>query len=164
MFHATMVLSVIGIVPLLLWMHCQHAGTAFYWHAILLLPLSLAAWGCWIILGKRIWRDVTRALAGDTLHNGIPHHGLLIVVASQFLLLAGLWIVQVVISVNMKIETAAIVFTVANVVTNFLQIGGVWLMCRVERGYCMVIDNNLSTCADDLEAETSAEIKLTAAV
>ena len=98
------------------------------------------------------------------MHNGIPHHGLLIVVASQFLLLVGLWIVQVVISINMKMETGAIVFTVANVVTNFLQIGGVWLMCRVERGYGTVIDRNLSTSVDDLEAEASAEIKFTAAV
>ncbi len=163
MFHATMALSTIGIVPLLCWMHYQHAATAFYWHAVLLLPLSLAAWGCWIILEKRIWRDVMRARAGETLHNGIPHHGLLIVVASQFLLLVGLWIVQVVISINMKMETGAIVFTVANVVTNFLQIGGVWLMCRVERGCCTVIDRNLSTSSDDLEAEASAEIKLTAA-
>ena len=157
MFHATMALSVLGIGPLLLWMHYQHAMTAFYWHAVLLLPLSLLAWICWIILEKNIWRDVASARAGKALHNGIPHHGLLIVVASQFLLLLGLWIVQVVISINMKMEVGAIVFTVANVVTNFLQIGGVWLMCRVERGYCTVIDKNLSTSSDDLQSGLSAD-------
>lgn len=160
MFHATMALSVIGIVPLLWWMYCQHAFIAFYWHAVLLLPLSLAAWVCWMILGKRIWRDVVRARSGEALHNGIPHHGLLIVVASQFLLLLILWIVQVVISINMKLETGAIVFTVANVITNFLQIGGVWLMCRVERGYCTVIDKNLSTSSEDLELEPSVDSEL----
>lgn len=68
MFHATMVLSVVGIVPLLWWMHDQHAVIAFYWHAILLLPLSVAAWLCWRILETRIWCDVGRARAGDALH------------------------------------------------------------------------------------------------
>jgi Na+/melibiose symporter-like transporter len=156
MFHATMALSVLGIVPLLWWMHYQHVGTAFYWHVVLLLPLSLTAWICWVILEKRIWRDVERARTGEILHNGIPHHGLLIVVASKFLLLLGLWIIQVVICINLKMEVGAIVFTVANVITNFMQIGGVWLMCRVERGYCTVIDKNLSTGVDDLEPEASA--------
>ena len=153
MFHATMALSTIGIVSLLLWMHYRHAGIAFYWHAVLLLPLSLVAWVCWIILEKRIWHDVARAQNGKALHNGIPHHGLLIVVASQFLLLLGLWIVQVVISINMKMETGAIVFTVANVITNFLQIGGVWLMCRVERGYSTKIDVFLAVSEDDKAGE-----------
>jgi len=37
-------------------------------------------------------------------------------------------------------ETGAVVFGLGNVLTNFLLIGCVWLMCRVERGYSVTLD------------------------
>jgi len=139
-FHGIMAVSVIGIVPLLGWMYQCQAMTALFWHAVLLLPLSLLAYWGWLILEKRIHRDIVNAQAGKPLINGIPHHGVLLVAAIKFLLALGLWIVQVVICINLKMETAAIIFTAANVLTDFMLIGGVWLMCRIERGYSNQVD------------------------
>ena len=52
----------------------------------------------------------------------------------------GLWIAQVIITVNLNMETGAIVFSVANVITNFMILGIIQIMCRVERGYSITID------------------------
>jgi hypothetical protein len=148
-FHATMALTAIGVAILMWWMFRHGANTAFYWHAVLMLPLAIASWCAWIILERGIWRDIARVRAGEKPRNGIPHHGMLIIVGSKFLLLLGLWVFQVVISVNHQMELAAIVFTAATIISNFLEIICVWIMCRVERGYSNVIDQRLSISDDD---------------
>jgi MFS family permease len=140
LFNATMALSVLGIPVLAWWMYHKHAMVAFFWSLSLLLPLALAAWLCWKIVERNIRRDIERSVKGEPLRNGIPHHGVLIVVAVKFLLAGGLWIVQVIISINLNLESSAIVFGLANIITDFLLIGGVALMARVERGYSQKID------------------------
>lgn len=87
------------------------------------------------------------------LRNGIPHHGNLMSVSVTFLAALVLWSIQVIVAVNLRLETGAIVFGIANVITNFLLISGVWLMCRIERGYSTQLDTFLSFSADDLKAE-----------
>jgi hypothetical protein len=74
------------------------------------------------------------------LHNGIPHHGVLIVISTKYLIALVVWVSQVAVAVNLNMETGAVVFGLGNVLTNFLLIGCVWLMCRVERGYSVTLD------------------------
>jgi MFS family permease len=149
-FHATMVLSFTGVIVLLLWMRFKAAALAFYWHLNLLLPLAVAAWYMWWMLERGIWRDIARARSSGKLHNGIPHHGVLLIAGIQFFLLTCLWIYQVVISINLKMEMAAVIFTANIILIHFLEIFSVWIMCRVERGYSNIVDENLSISSDDI--------------
>ena len=155
LFDAIMSLSLLGLIPLMWWMLKNHASFAFLWYCILILPLSLAAWIGWKWLERNLRIDMKRARDGEELRYGIPHHGMLIIVAVKFLLAVGIWIPQVVIAINLKMETGAIVFGIGNVITNFLLIGAVWLLARVEYGYSNRIDAFLAISSDDLEEESA---------
>ena len=144
LYHLVMAFSTICILPLMGWMYSIHAMVAFYWHAVLLLPLAAAAWVGWVILEKSIRRDMERSRNNEPLHNGIPHHGVLIVMGIQYLLAVGLWVMEIIMSININQEMSAIVFGVANVITNFLLIGAVWLFARVERGHLVTLDKALA--------------------
>ncbi|MCX6985415.1 MAG: hypothetical protein NT118_11805 [Lentisphaerae bacterium] len=144
LFNAVMAVSAIGILPLMYWMYRKHAMLAFSLHAWLLLPLSLVAWLYWRYVENNIQRDIERSRRGEPLKNGIPHHGVFILVAADFLLVLCLWFVQVVVAINLEMESAAIIFTVANVITNFLLVGSVQLLCRIERGFSLKIDETFS--------------------
>jgi hypothetical protein len=89
-------------------------GTAHSVHrldaAYILLPLSIGAWIYWHWVEHQIRLDVRRARSDQPLHNGIPHHGVLIVAAIQALMTLGLWVVQVVLSIRYRQPTAAIAF------------------------------------------------------
>ena len=91
LFNCIMAVSFVGILPLMYWMHRQHATTAFFWHAWLLLPLSLAVWVYWIYVERKIKDDIASASRGESPLNGIPHHGVLIIVSGKFLLVLALW-------------------------------------------------------------------------
>ena len=151
-FDGIMLLSVLCTPVMMLWMYARHAFFAFKWYGLLVLPLSILAWWCWIVLKKSIYGDIAAARTGKPLRNGIPHHGVLMLVGSQYLLLFGIWIAEIVVSISMNMETGALAFGITRVVTNFLLVGAVWLFCRIERGYSTRIDTFLSISADDMEA------------
>jgi hypothetical protein len=65
---------------------------------------------------------------------------MLIILGSKFLLAIGVWVCQVLSTVFLNMEGGAIVFGIANGITNFLLIGTVYLMCRIERGYSVTVD------------------------
>ncbi|MFA6104615.1 MAG: hypothetical protein WC721_20670, partial [Victivallaceae bacterium] len=92
----------------------------------------------WLKCG--ISNDMARAHNGTMPRNGIPHHGMLIVAGATYLLALGLWVTQVIITVNLNMETGAIVFSIANAITSFMIIGMIQIMCRVERCYSTTID------------------------
>jgi hypothetical protein len=98
----------------------------------------------WIQLKKRILEDIRKARLGESPNNGIPHHGVLFIASIKFLLALVIWGVQVIVSINLKEEVDAVVFTLASLLIDFLVIGAVWLLCRVERGFSVTIDRNLS--------------------
>jgi hypothetical protein len=85
-------------------------------------------------------RDIHAAQNGLPPRNGIPHHGMLIIFALKFLLAIGIWVCQVVVTVMLNMEHGAIVFGFANAITNLLLIGIVYLLCRIERGNSVVVD------------------------
>jgi len=140
LFDVIMAVSVLGLPVMMGWMHARGAAVAFKWFGQALLPLSVLTWLLWEYVKRGIYRDMRRARGNESLRNGIPHHGILMCVAIQFLLMCGLWMVQVVITISLKMEIAALVFGLANVITNVMLVGAIYLMCRVERGCSTVID------------------------
>ena len=144
LFSLIMAISTLGILPLLGWMYYNDAMVAFFWHAVMLLPLSMVGWFCWVKLEKNIRQDMERSLNDEPLRNGIPHHGVLVVMGIQFLLAMGLWITQIIVTIHIKQEISAIVFGIANVITNYLLIGTVWLFTKIERGHLVTLNKDLA--------------------
>jgi MFS family permease len=140
LFDAIMVLSVSVIPFMMWWMYCQQTMIAFKWFGFLILPLSLFAWFYWKYVKTAILKVMQRARYNEPLRNGIPHHGMLIVVSIQFLLALALWLIQTIVTVNLKMETSTILFAIANVLTNFMLSGTVHFMARLERGFSTTID------------------------
>ena len=139
-FDGIMGLSVLSI-PVLMWlMYAKQQMFAFKWYGLAVLPLCIAGWLCWIVLKQKIRRDMTAAKADSPLRNGIPHHGMLIILGSKFLLAVGIWICQVLVTIYLNMESGAIVFGIANGITNFLLTGTLYLMCRIERGFSVTVD------------------------
>ena len=143
LFDGIMQISVLGILVLLCWMYRSKTPLALQWYLGLFLPLSLLAWLAWRLLASSIRKDMARSHTGKILSHGLPHHGMLLVFGLQFLLASGLWLAQVLVTINMKMEMEAIVFGAGNIITNFLLIGGVWLFSRLEQGYLVTLDRPL---------------------
>jgi MFS family permease len=142
-FDGIMGLSMLSILFLMWWMYSKQQMFAFKWYGLAVLPLCLCGLICWMILKQKISRDVAAAKTGSTLRNGIPHHGMLIILGSKFLLALGIWICQVLVTVSLNMESGAIVFGIANGITNILLVGIVYLMCRIERGFSISVDEKL---------------------
>jgi len=106
---------------------------------MLVLPLSIAVGLFWRWRRRELNRDMKAAAAGKPLHNGIPHHGMMILIGSQYFLLLGIWGVELWVSITLHMQSGAIAFELAKVFSNFLLVLGVWLMCRIERGYSIAI-------------------------
>ena len=138
-FNFIMLLPLFIMPGLMFWMYRQQIHTAFFWYGVLILPLALTAWFCWLAVEKGIRRDIALALNGELPRNGIPHHGVLVIVGIKFLLTLSLWVAQVIITINLEQQSGTVVFGIANVITDFLLIGSVWLLARIERGHSTVI-------------------------
>ena len=151
LFDWIMILSTIGVAVLMCWMFAQHKMLAFKWHGLAVLPLEILAWTLWLALKSAMRRDINAAQNGLPLKNGIPHHGMMIIFASKFLLAIGIWVAQVIVCVRLSMESGAIVFSLANAFTNFLLIGTVYLLCRIERGNSVTVDEKM-----EIETEPSS--------
>lgn len=139
-FDGIMGLSVLSIPFLMWWMSFHHEMLAFKWYGLVVLPLAVLGLFLWWKLKKNICSDMAAARENKPLRNGIPHHGLLIIIGSKFLLALGIWFCQVFVALYLNIESGAIAFGIANVITNLLIIGALYLMCRIERGFSITID------------------------
>lgn len=142
LYDAVMGISALSIPFLMLWMFFNKNMLAFKWYAFVVLPVALLAWGLWMLLRRKISSDILAAQENRPLKNGLPHHGMLIMIGIKFILLLGLWLAQVLSALYLKLESGAIVFGIANGVTNLMIIGCLYLMCRVEHGYSVTIDEN----------------------
>ena len=140
LFDCIMGLSAFGTLMLMWWMHVQQKLLAFKWYGMAVLPLAILAWAVWKVMKRSIRRDMNAARNGLPLKNGIPHHGMMIMLSTKFLLAVGVWVCQVVVTIMLNNENGAIVFGIANAVTNFLLIGVLYIICRIERGYSTAID------------------------
>ncbi|MCE9613890.1 MAG: hypothetical protein K8T26_06405 [Lentisphaerae bacterium] len=143
-FDGVMVVSVCGALGLMGVMAARHQTVALRGFALWVLPGALLGWWAWLAVKRGIRRDMAAAAIGGTLRNGLPHHGMLMVLGSKFLLAAGIWVCQVASAMVLNLERGAVVFGVANGITNLLLVGTVLLMCRIERGYSTTIDERLA--------------------
>ncbi len=92
--------------------------------------LAVAGLFAWIVVRTRIMRDVRRCLAGEAPHNGIPHHGMLLVEIPYY-------IVNMAISVyyiNDLPPANGAYFMALACVVNIVLIGMVYLLAKMERG------------------------------
>ena len=80
------------------------------------------------------------AKGGLPLRNGIPHHGMLLLVGSQFLVLFATWAAAEVLAINLGLQGGALAFGLTIVASNFLLTGAIWMICRIERGFSNKID------------------------
>lgn len=142
LFDGITVLSVLSVPFLMWWMYSQQEMLAFKWFGLAVLPLYLLGWMCWLWVKQKIRLDVAAAKAGSLLSNGIPHHGMLIILGAKFLLAVGVWVGQVLVTVYLNNERGAIAFGFANGAINFLLIGALYLMCRIERGFSTTVDES----------------------
>jgi len=145
LFDGIIGLSVLSIPVMMWWMYSRQLMFAFKWYGLAVLPLEILGLFCWIILKRKIRNDMMAAQKGLPLNNGIPHHGMLIILGVKFLLAVGVWICQVWVTLSLNMERGALVFGIANVITNFLLVGIVYLLCRFERGYSITIDEKFET-------------------
>lgn len=140
LFHATIFLSLLGAVTFALIMHRRQESLGFRWFAYVLAPVSALVWIWWILVERSIRADMSCAKRQQPLRNGLPHHGVLMVIGLQSLVALGLWGTQIGVSLRLGQQNSAIVFGVANVVTNLLLVAGVQLMACVERGHLVTLD------------------------
>jgi len=140
LFDALMILSLLEVPAMMYWMHLKQAEFAFKWYGMAVLPLAAVVLLCWIALKRSIRRDIAAAQNGLPLRNGLPHHGMLIIFGVQLVLAVGIWVCQEASAVFLHLERGAIVFGIAHTVANFVLIGMLYLMCRVERGYSVTVD------------------------
>jgi MFS family permease len=151
LFDGRLWLTMLSIPVLMWWMYSKQQMLAFKWYGLAVLPLCLFGWICWMVLKRKIRRDVAAAKEGSPLCNGIPHHGMLIILTSKFLFADAVWIFQVLVTLFLNMERGAIIFGIAQGITSFLLIGAIYLMCRIERGFSVTVDekyepiNNAST-------------------
>jgi MFS family permease len=133
-------LSVLSLPVLMALMYSNGQMLAFKWYGLAVLPLYLAGLLGWLVLKKAMRRDISAARTGSPLRNGIPHHGMLMILGCQFLAFVGIWVFQVLSAISLNLESGAIAFGIANGITNLILIGLLALMCRIERGFSCTVD------------------------
>ncbi|MGE4565850.1 MAG: MFS transporter [Victivallaceae bacterium] len=112
---------------------------AFYF-TVLVLPASVLVAFFWYRLSHGIRTDVERAKRGEMPRNGIPHHGMMMVFGIKFALTIGLVVAQLVVSIRLHNDLYAVLFAMANVVTNVLLIFCTYVITRMERGFAVRVD------------------------
>lgn len=135
-----MAISTLGALALMGWMWRKQYSVAVFWYVWAVVPLSLLAWILWGGLRRVMWRDVEAARAGEGVRSGIPHHGMLMVLGGKFLLVAGIWVFQVVAALHLGMQQGAVAFGVANGVTDILLVLAICWLRWVERGYSCKVD------------------------
>lgn len=150
-FDAIMVITT-ALTPFMMWwMRAQHADLAFKWYAWLILPLNALVCMGWLKLKKLIWRDIELARDELTVRNGVPHHGVLMLVGAQYLILLGTWVAEVIVTVSMHMESGAVAFGIGQSACNAILVAAIWLLCRLERG-CLIDTNKIKEKTEEVLA------------
>ena len=132
--HLLILGSILYLLPLLYWLYRIGWSVDFFWHLAVILPIAVVLYAAWIKVECAIKADVNRRLSGTMPRNGIPHHGVFFIKACALLLLLVVGIGKTIMAVQGGLKTGVIVFSAANLITNFLVIMAVLVLCRLERG------------------------------
>ncbi len=114
--------------------------TGVFYFTVLVVPASVLVAFVWYRLSHGIRTDVERAKRGEMPRNGIPHHGMMMVFGIKFALTIGLVVAQLVVSIKLHNDLYAVLFAMANVVTNVLLIFCTYVITRMERGFATKVD------------------------
>ena len=146
-FDLIMLFTLVASVVILTWMHRNGFPTALWSNMLLVLAAIIAA-ACWAKVSIEIQSDIAKVERGEQPRLGIPHHGVLLVVAIKFLFGTLIWVIQVFVSLKMGKAHDAFIFSLGNIIVNFALIGGVYFLCWIERGYSFRVDQNLATSSE----------------
>jgi len=144
-FDGALLLPIAVTLGMMWWMHTKGQMFAFRWYGILVLPLAILVGIYWLWLRRSMVRDMNAAAAGKPLHNGLPHHGMLMLVGCQYFLLLSIWGAEVWVTITLHMQSGAVAFGLVKVFANFLLVSCIWLMCRVERGYSTIMVESTPT-------------------
>lgn len=133
LFTAAFVLFLLSI-PVFLWFFQQRGmQQAFWWHSTVFLPVALLMTGGWLWQMRGIRRDLLTIVAGGNSQYGIPHHGVIMVMAIQTLVTLPLLWLRTGWTLQLGMEREVIWFGVAALVSLSANILVLYLLRLIER-------------------------------
>ncbi|MBR2643468.1 MAG: hypothetical protein IKD46_10125 [Lentisphaeria bacterium] len=141
-FDALMILSLLIPIGMLAVFRIYHMPGAADYFLKIVIPLSAGVLALWLFIAGGIRRDIGRAMRNEPMHNGLPHHGLMIVISLKFAVAVLLWAVQLLVAIEMKNDFYALIFGLGNIVTNILICIDTWVLARIERDVTPEIQNH----------------------
>ncbi len=102
------------------------SGQLFAWA----FPCQLGVVALWLWVRHGILRDLKKVRRGETPRNGIPHHGLLLLVAIRQLVFTVLSIYQILVIG----ADGGFAFMMADIVTSLVMVLSLYAVARMERG------------------------------
>ncbi|WP_176012528.1 MFS transporter [Victivallis sp. Marseille-Q1083] len=129
-FDFLVLLTLAAIIFLGCWARQQSMMSLSHHLLVWALPCQFGISVIWAWVRRGIRKDIRLALAGETPHNGIPHHGLLLLVALRQFVLIGMDIYQVM----LVGENGGFAFMIGEVVNCGLMVLSVYAAARMERG------------------------------
>jgi len=130
---ALMVMSLVLPIALLPFFRFYQMMQAVTWFMHWVIPLSVGVLVIWFCVAGAIRRDIGRARRGEPMHNGLPHHGLMVVIGIKFGLALLLWGGQLLVAISLKNDFYAFIFGLGNIVTNIMICIGLAVLARIER-------------------------------
>ncbi len=131
LYTAAFALYTLSIPVFLFLFRANGMSRAFNWYAWLVLPVMLIIIAAWLLQIRSIHRDIKN---GPPARRGVPHHGVIMVMGIQVLLMLPLFWLQTGWTLRLGMEREVIWFSVAAMValaSNFLAIH---ILRWIERG------------------------------
>ncbi len=94
------------------------------------LPCQIGVLAVWAWVRRGLRRDMKRALRGEMPRNGIPHHGLLLLVALRQFIYTGVDIWQV----TVLGESGGFAFMMGDIAISLVMVLSIYAAARMERG------------------------------
>lgn len=135
LFDLNLLLSLAGAGFMAYWAYRNGAGADgryLLWAAV---PAATVTYLIWQWVRRGIMADIRASRAGRPLRNGIPHHGILLIVAIKHLLLFGICLYQACAAVFYQMDKGATIVWLNEILINLTLIGAIYIICRMERGY-----------------------------
>ena len=131
---------IIGAVCMSLYAGMKQIPALGHAYLILAFPVALAIGVVWFFIRKGILRDIELINKGLPPRNGIPHHGILFLVGTCFLLLFGCSVFQSWKLTAREFGTLAARMWFFESLITLLLISGVYLYTRIERGFSKQVE------------------------
>jgi MFS family permease len=130
LYTAVFLLYTLSLPVFLYFFHAAGMSRAFAWHGGLFLPLMLVVVWQWFSQVRGIKRDIRD---GPPSNRGVPHHGVIMVMGIQTLLLLPLFWLQTGWSLKLGLERETIWFGVAAIVALASNLLAIRLVRWIER-------------------------------